>query len=50
MPGCHWHVGYGPKGVMPYASLSNGKIRCEAIATTVPFALLIATLEAHKIK
>ena len=40
MPGWHWHVGYGPKGVMPYASISNGKIRCEAIAATVPLALL----------
>jgi len=47
MPGWHWHVGYGPKGVMPYAFLSNGEIRCEAIAATVPLALLTALLEAQ---
>jgi hypothetical protein len=46
-PGWHWHVGYGPKGVMPYAFLSNGEIRCEAIAATVPLALLTALLEAR---
>ncbi len=49
MPGWHWHVGYGPKGVMPYASLSKGKIRVEAIAATVPLALLTALLEAKNV-
>lgn len=44
-PGWHWHVGYGPKGVMPYAFLSNGKVRHEATASTVPLALLTALLE-----
>ena len=47
MPGWHWHVGYGPKGVMPYAFLSQGRIRREAIAATVPLALMIALLEAR---
>ena len=45
LPGWHWHVGYGPKGIMPYAALMNGELRYEATAPTVPLALLIALLE-----
>ena len=47
LPGWHWHVGYGPKGIMPYASLVRGDARFEAIAPTVPLALLIALLRAR---
>lgn len=46
MPGWHWHVGYGPKGIMPYASLKNRNRRYEATAATVPLALLTVVLEA----
>ena len=46
MPGWHWHVGYGPKGVMPYAALKNGNKRYEATAATVPLALLTTVLKA----
>ena len=46
MPGWHWHVGYGPKGIMPYASLKNEDKRYEATAATVPLALLTVVLEA----
>jgi hypothetical protein len=47
LPGWKWHVGYGVKGVFPYASVSNddGK-RFEAKAPTVPLALLLALLWA----
>jgi hypothetical protein len=50
MPGWHWHVGYGPKGVMPYAALKHGKARYEATAATVPLALLTALLVARSQK
>ncbi|MGI9483221.1 MAG: hypothetical protein ACR2OR_12795 [Hyphomicrobiales bacterium] len=53
LPGWHWHVGYGVRGIMPYASLnqptsSNGTdgARVEASAPTVPLALLHATIKA----
>ncbi len=46
LPGWHWHVGYGPDGVFPYASVRKGHIQFEAESTTVPLALLTALLEA----
>jgi hypothetical protein len=47
LPGWKVHVGYGVKGVFPYASVSNdhGK-RFEAKAPTVPLALLLALMWA----
>ena len=47
LPGWHWHVGYGPKGVLPYASLYTERLHYEAIAGTVPLALLSALLRAR---
>ncbi len=47
MPGWRWHVGFGPRGIMPYASLSKGTVRREAMASTVPLALLTALLEVR---
>ncbi len=48
LPGWHWHVGYGAKGVMPYARVSDrtNTHRAEATAATVPLALLDALLQA----
>jgi hypothetical protein len=46
LPGWFWHVGYGPRGVLPYAALWHGHARHEASAPTVPLALLAAVLEA----
>jgi hypothetical protein len=45
LPGWSWHVGYGPRGVLPYAALSHGPARHETSAPTVPLALLAALLE-----
>jgi len=47
IPGWHWHVGFGPKGVMPYASLYTDQLHYEAMAGTVPLALLSALLQAQ---
>ncbi len=47
MPGWHWHVGYGPKGILPYATVSSGERLYEAIAGTVPLALLSALVQAR---
>lgn len=47
LPGWHWHVGYGPDGVFPYASVRKGKTQFEAQSATVPLALLTALLEAR---
>ncbi len=47
LPGWHWHVGYGPKGILPYASVYTDDLHYEAIAGTVPVALLLAMLEAR---
>ncbi|MDJ0608631.1 MAG: hypothetical protein QNJ67_06605 [Kiloniellales bacterium] len=47
MPGWHWHVGYGPKGILPYATVSTGDRLYEAIAGTVPLALLSALIQAR---
>lgn len=43
LPRWKWHLGYGVKGVLPYAALSNdrGKRR-ECGAPTVPLALILA--------
>jgi len=53
LPGWHWHVGHGPTGILPYASLSTAahssketSHRVEATAPTVPLALLHATTKA----
>ncbi len=48
LPGWHWHVGYGAKGVMPYARVSDrtNTHRAQATAPTVPLALLDALLQA----
>lgn len=46
LPGWGWHVGYGPRGVVPYAAVSNGPTRHAASAPTVPLALLAAMLMA----
>ena len=47
LPGWHWHVGYGPKGILPYATVSTGERIYEAIAGTVPLALLSALIQAR---
>ena len=47
LPGWHWHVGYGPKGILPYAFVAQGEARYEAKAATVPLALLAALLKAR---
>lgn len=53
LPDWAWHVGHGPLGVMPYASLhrkttagDRSDRRVEATASTVPLALLRATVKA----
>ena len=53
LPAWHWHVGHGPLGIVPYASLSRETspgseehLRVEASAMTVPLALLRATVKA----
>jgi hypothetical protein len=47
LPGWHWHVGFGPKGVLPYASVYTNQLHYEAMAGTVPLALLSALLQAR---
>ena len=47
LPGWHWHVGYGPRGILPYAVVDKGERRHEATAPTVPLALLTALVEAR---
>ncbi len=53
LPAWHWHVGHGPDGILPYASLSLARHgteetsqRVEATAPTVPLALLRAAVKA----
>ncbi|MGI9414847.1 MAG: hypothetical protein ACR2PM_14325 [Hyphomicrobiales bacterium] len=53
LPDWHWHVGHGPSGILPYASLTRttgpddaATLRVEATAGTVPLALLHATVKA----
>jgi hypothetical protein len=43
LPRWKWHLGYGVKGVLPYAAFSNGRgKRRECGAPTVPLALILA--------
>jgi hypothetical protein len=53
LPRWHWHVGHGPRGILPYAALrksqatdSAEELRVEATAPTVPLALLHAAVGA----
>jgi hypothetical protein len=46
LPGWRWRIGYGPVGIRVYAFVDNGKQRHEAMAPTVPLALLSAMLKA----
>ena len=48
LPGWGWHVGFGPRGIVPYASLHKDETRFEASAPTVPLALLAAALAARR--
>ena len=47
LPHWAWHVGYGPRGILPYATLHDEEERFEAVAPTVPLALLAALLKAR---
>ncbi len=47
LPHWAWHVGYGPRGILPYATLHDEEQRFEAIAPTVPLALLAALVKAR---
>lgn len=49
LPDWHWHVGHGPLGIVPYASMSRNEpdpVLVEATAPTVPLALLRALMKA----
>lgn len=46
LPGWRWRVGFGPVGVRVYAFVDNGRQRHEAMAPTVPLALLSAMLKS----
>ena len=48
LPDWHWHVGHGPSGIVPYASMTRNAddLHVEATAPTVPLALLGALLKA----
>ncbi|NQU56882.1 MAG: hypothetical protein HQ513_06575 [Rhodospirillales bacterium] len=46
LPKWHWHLGRGANGVMPYASLSNGKTTVSANGTTLPQVVLAAIIKA----
>ena len=50
-PHWHWHVGHGPTGIVPYASMteetkSEDGAHVEATAPTVPLALLRVLFKA----
>ncbi|MEO1018086.1 MAG: hypothetical protein AAFY56_10380, partial [Pseudomonadota bacterium] len=47
LPGWAWHVGFGPNGIVPYATLHDDVHRTEAKAPTVPLALLKAVTKAR---
>ena len=53
LPGWHWHVGWGPGGILPYASLSRDGAgpagRVEMTAPTVPLALLGTLVKAARL-
>lgn len=51
LPEWHWHLGHGPLGIVPYASLSRDDVDGEPLsvqanAPTVPLALLNALVKA----
>ena len=46
LPDWHWHIGRGARGIMPYASLSNGRVTVSADGITVPLVLLAAIVMA----
>lgn len=51
LPEWHWHLGHGPMGIVPYASMSRddkdaNEILVQASAPTVPLALLSALVKA----
>jgi hypothetical protein len=46
LPAWHWHLGRGPSGVMPYASLTKGEATVSADGTTVPLVLLAVIFKA----
>ena len=47
LPTWKWHLGYGARGIFPYAVLSKGASRrFEGNAPTVPLALLLALAQA----
>jgi hypothetical protein len=46
LPHWHWHIGRGARGILPYASLSNGRVTVTADGTTVPQVLLAAIVKA----
>ncbi len=48
LPGWHWHIGFGPRGIFPYATLQDGEDLFEALAPTVPLALLQAAVKADR--
>ncbi len=48
LPGWAWHIGFGPRGIFPYASLHDDEDRFEALAPTVPLALLQAVVQARR--
>ena len=48
LPGWAWHIGFGPRGIFPYATLHDDRDRCEALAPTVPLALLQAAVQARR--
>jgi len=50
LPEWHWHIGYDPRGIFPYAVLTHNPddddSRSEMAAPTVPLALLGAFVKA----
>lgn len=50
LPDWKWHLGYGVKGIFPYASLSNSDVgRCQSSAPSVPLAMCLAILRAIEV-
>lgn len=54
LPEWHWHVGYDPRGIFPYAVLTRDpqdeSARSEMTAPTVPLALLGAFVRALRME
>jgi hypothetical protein len=54
LPEWHWHIGYGPRGIFPYAVLTHDPgsedAQSEMIAPTVPLALLGALVKALRME